>query len=556
MNRQIRRLVRTAVLLLISAVLGCVKSENFSEKKVFRYNQSEALTSLDPAFARNQANIRVVCQLFNGLTALNNELRAEPDLAERWEISEDGSVYTFQLRSDVFFHDSEAFKNGKGRRLTAQDVVYSFKRILDPATASPGAWIFNDKVLRDEKGNISDTCFRALDDKTVRIYLQKSFPAFLEILAMPYAFIVPREAVEQYGKDFRAHPVGTGPFKFKLWEEEAALILHKNEKYFKKDEKGRALPYLDAVQVSFIKDANTVFLSFLQGKLHFLSGVFENARETLFDKSGKLKAEFSDRISVQKAPYLNTEYLGFQLDPDKYTDKNHPLLNKKVRQALSYAIDRKALIRYILFGNGTPGTSGMVPKALPSFSAEAVPGYDYDPVKTQVLLREAGYPSGRGLPELTLSTISKYPYKEAAEFFQKQWAAAGIRVKIDINQAGSLLEMVDAGKVSFFRASWLGDYPDAENYLTLFYSKNFTPAGPNKTHFKNAEFDRLYETALRETDTEKRYDLYRRMDRLVTEEAPIIVLFYDEVTRLVRKEVKGLDVNGMNMLKLERVRLE
>jgi ABC-type transport system substrate-binding protein len=556
MQIRTRHVFLSTVFALLSTVLllcqSCTEAgKNGTNKSVFRYNQPEALSSLDPAFARNQANIWATTQLYNGLVELDQELKIGPSIAKSWEISEDGRTYSFVLRDDVYFHDHEVFKGGKGRKVTAQDVAYSFKRIIDPATASTGAWIFNDKVLTDKNGAISDTAFLAVNDSTFKIYLNEPFIAFLEILTMPYGFIVPLEAVAKYGKDFRANPVGTGPFVFKQWDEGNAIIMHKNPKYWKKDEKGVQLPYLDAVQISFITDRKSEFLTFMQGKLDFLSGVREGSRDLILNNDGTVQDDFKGKFTVRKEPYLNTEYIGFQLDPKNLKDPNPAVQDKRVRQALNYAINKKEMIAYFRNNIGIPGHSGMVPPSLPSFSQEKVPGYSYDPKKARELLAAAGYSLQKPLT-MRLGTVAEH--KELAEYMQKKWAEVGAQVTIDINQGPAHQEMVDNGRAEFWMKSWLGDYPDAENYLALFYSKNFSPAGPNKTHFVNKEFDKLYEQAKLERDVQKRWELYQAMDRIVVEECPVIVLYYDEVLRLTQNNIQGLEPNPMNMLKLERVR--
>ncbi len=556
MHLRTQRLFLSTILPLLSTFLvlcqSCTEATKSGEvKTVFRYNQPEALSSLDPAFARNQANIWASTQLYNGLVELDQDLKTGPSIAKSWEVSEDGRSYTFYLRDDVYFHDNAVFKGGKGRKVTAKDFEYSFKRIVDPKTASTGAWIFNDKVLTDKSGAISDTAFMAVNDSTFKIYLNEPFIAFLEILTMPYAYVVPQEAVAKYGKDFRANPVGTGPFVFKLWDEGNAIVMHRNPKYFKKDEKGKQLPYLDAVQISFITDRKSEFLTFMQGKLDFLSGIKEGSRDLILNNDGTIQADFAGKFTVQKVPYLNTEYIGFQLDPANLKDANPALQDKRVRQALNYAINKKEMIAYFRNNIGIPGHSGMVPPSLPSYSEKAVPGYSYNPKKAAELLKAAGYTLAKPL-KMRLSTVAEH--KELAEYMQKKWAEVGAKVQIDINQAPAHQETVDNGRAPFFMKSWLGDYPDAENYLALFYSKNFSPAGPNKTHFKNAQFDRLYEQANLERDVQKRWAIYQAMDRIIVEESPVIVLYYDEVVRLTQNNIKGLEPNPMNMLKLERVR--
>jgi len=543
-----------AVAALLAACTGPTTSAA-DERRVFRYNQPEALTSLDPAFTRNQANIWATSQLYNGLLELDSTLQPAPALARRYQISPDGLTYTFWLRPNVRFHDSEIFASGKGRTVQAPDFVYSFKRLLDAKTASPGGWIFRGKVLEDKQGNSSDTCFVAVNDSTLRIHLKEPFIPFLSILTMPYAFVVPHEAVEKYGKDFREHPVGTGPFRFKLWDTGNVLLLHKNPAYWRRDAQGRELPYLDAVQISFIADRKTEFLTFLQGKLDFLSGIREGSRDLVMNTDGTVRADFQGRFTVQKTPYLNTEYLGFQLDSANLTGEQaiqgRALRNPLVRQALNYAVNKPELVAYVLNHVGVPGNSGFVPAALPSFSVAKVPGYTYEPQRARQLLAAAGYSPGHPL-RLRLSTVAER--KAVAEYLQKNWADVGVQVQIDINQAATQQELVDNGRAAFFSKSWLGDYPDAENYLSLFYSPNFSPGGPDKTHFKSAEYDVLYNKARREQDAARRTALYQQMDRLIVAESPVVSLYYDEVIRLTQNNVRGLAPNPMNQLLLERVR--
>ena len=555
-----QRLIGLFCLMIISGLTAfltaCQPSARSAadERRVFRYNQPEALSSLDPAFARNQANSWAVAQLYNGLLALDSTLQPAPALARRFAVSKDGKTYTFVLRRGVFFHDSEVFVNGRGRAVTAQDFVYSFRRLLDPATASPGGWIFRGKVLEDKAGTISDTCFVAANDSTLRIHLQAPFVPFLGILTMPYASVVPREAVARYGKDFREHPVGTGPFRFKLWDEGNVLLYARNPRYWRTDNQGRTLPYLDAVAISFIADRKTEFLTFMQGKLDFLSGIREGSRDLIMNPDGTVRADFRGRFTVQKVPYLNTEYLGFQLDSANLSGEQaaqgRALRDGRVRQALSYAIDKPALLTYVLNHVGQPGNSGFVPAALPSFSATEVPGCTYQPQRARQLLQAAGYGPGHPL-KLRLSTVAER--KAVSEFLQKNWADVGVQVHIDINQSAAQQEMVDGGRAAFFAKSWLGDYPDAENYLALFYSPNFSPAGPNKTHFRSAEYDKLYDQARAEQNPAARTALYQAMDRLVVANSPVIPLYYDEVVRLTQNNVRGLKANPMNQLLLEQV---
>jgi oligopeptide transport system substrate-binding protein len=515
------------------------------DKAVFYYNEAAGITSLDPAFARDQANIWAVNQLFNGLVQLDSALRVRPAIAHSWEISADGREYIFSLRQDVFFHDHPVFTNGKGRQVTAHDFVYSFNRILNTGLASPGAWVFNYVDVASGDG------FTALSDTVFSIKLKSSFPPFISLLANQYCSVIPREAVEQFGKDFRINPVGTGPFKFVMWKTGIQLILHKNQNYFE-IENGERLPHIDAISVSFISDKQSAFLEFLKGNLDFISGIDASYKDDLLTRKGALRSKYTDQVILITQPYLNTEYIGILVDPELDLVKTSPLREAKVRQAINYGFDRDKMIKYLRNNIGTPGTAGFVPKGLPSFDAEKVNGYNYNPVLARQLLAEAGFPNGAGLPYITLSTTASYA--DISEYIQSQLADIGVKIKLEVNQAATHREMVAKSKLNLFRGSWIADYPDAENYLALYYSPNHTPQGPNYTRFTNYKFDRLYEEAMRETNDSARYELYKQMDNMVMEEAPVIVLYYDQVIRLTHPYISGLGSNALNLLNLKSVK--
>ncbi|HIA36616.1 MAG TPA: ABC transporter substrate-binding protein [Flavobacteriales bacterium] len=521
------------------------KKEN---KTVFRYNESSGISSLDPLYARNVENIWAINQIFNGLVQMNDDLEVKPCISKSWEISEDGLTYTFHLRNDVFFHDNDGFEGGKGRKVIASDFVHSLYRIIDPKQASPGAWIFNNIDKENDLG------FKAVNDSTLIIYLLKPFPPFLGLLTMQYCSVIPFEIVELYDQDFRNQPVGTGPFKFKLWKEGVKLVLVKNENYFEKDEKGNSLPYLDAVSVTFINEKQVVFLEFVKGNLDMVSGMDQMPKDEVLTQTGKLNIKYQGKFRLETNPYLKTDYLGILVDPNSDLVKNSPLKFKAVRKAINYGIDRELMITYLRNNIGTPASGGIIPRGMPSFNPKLVKGYTYDPEKASSLLLEAGFDSENPVPEITISTHKKF--HDMCEFMQHQLSEIGIRIKIDVQPAISLRERVAKSQLNMFRKSWIADYPDAENYLALFYSKNFCPAGPNYTHFSNPEFDKLYDKAQLETDDSLRYRYYQQMDNIMVEEAPIVPLYYDQIIRLVQNNINGLSKNPMNLLSLKRVQKE
>ena len=537
------RLLNLVFVMIACFLLSACANRTGKPEQVFHYNEYSGIATLDPAFAKNQSIIWAVHQLYSTLVEMDDQLNAAPLLAKNWEVSPDRLRYRFHLRTDVFFHDNEAFPLGKGRRMTASDVAYSFRRILDKSTASSGAWIFNGRVDPQHP-------FNTVDDSTFELKLARPFNPVLGLLSMQYCSIVPREVVEKWGKDFRNHPCGTGPFCFTAWEEGQALVMAGNKHYFETDSSGKPLPYLDAIKVGFNNNRATEFLLFQQGELDFQNDIDVSFKDEVLNKRGELKKEWQGKIVLSKHPYLNTEYLGFLVDTASGLLQDSPLRSKKVRQAINYAIDRKKLMLYLRNSVGIPAESGFVPSGLPSFDTSLVKGYVYDPARARQLLREAGYL--HGAPPVKLLTVPNYA--EFANFIAGQLQEAGIRIQVEVIQKSLLLEETAKSQAPFFRGSWIADYPDAENYLSVFYSKN--PAPPNYTRYRNPRFDALYEKALVENNDAEKLRLYQQMDQLVIDDAPVVPLWYDQVLRLVQPRVRNFKPNSLNLLELRRVYIQ
>lgn len=533
---------KTLALIGCWLLTSCYNREK-SGSNIFHYNEFSGIASLDPAFAKSQSVMWPVHQLFNTLVEIDDSLHIIPSLAKSWEISADRSTFIFHLRTDVVFHDDAAFPGGKGRRLLAQDVEYSFYRIIDKTVASPGAWIFNGKVGAQQP-------FKAIDDSTFQLKLLRPYNPILGIISMQYCSVVPREAVEKYGTDFRRHPVGTGPFRFLAWEEGQALVLKKHPGYFERDSAGNRLPYLDGIHVSFYDSKATEFLLFRQQQLEFINDIEASFKDEVLTKQGTLRKGWEEKIVLNTSPYLNIEYLGILVDSANTLVQNSPLRIKKIRQAINYGFDRRKMILYLRNSLGTPAESGFVPMGLPSFDTAAVKGYHYDPAMAQQLLAEAGYPGGKGLPPIKLLTVAIYA--DMASFIAKQLEESGIPVQVEVLQKSLLLTMTSSSSAAFFRGSWIADYPDAENYLSVFYSKN--PAPPNYTRYKSAAFDAAFEKAITETNDSLRYQYYRQADQIMMKDAPVVPLWYDKVVHLVQPRVRGFKPNALNLLELRKVK--
>lgn len=520
---------------LILMVVSCTSTDNSNkELLVFRYNEHKNISSLDPAFSKDLADIWATNQLFNGLVQMDEQLNVQPCIAKNWVISDSAKTYTFNLRNDVFFHKDELFGIDSTRTVKAQDFVYSFQRLQDKTVASPGSWVLN-KV----------EAFSAVNDSTFQIKLKQAFPAFLGLLTMKYCSVVPKEIVEHYGSSFRSHPIGTGPFQFKRWEENLKLVFRRNTNYFEVDSEGNQLPYLEAVAITFLPDKQSEFLQFAQGNIDFVSGLDGSYKDEILTSDGQLKPFYAEDVKMIRGPYLNTEYLAFFMESEI-----PEIQSLKLRKAINLGFDREKMMTYLRNGIGTPANGGFIPKGLPGFN-DAL-GFEYNPELAKQLVAEYKLETGITNPEITLTTTSNY--LSFCEFIQRELQKTGLNVNVDVIPASSLKDAKANGQLDFFRASWVADYPDAENYLSLFYSKNFAPNGPNYTHFKNAEFDKMYQAAYLETDSNLRAQLYAKMDSLLTTSAPVVPLFYDEVVRFTQKNVNGLGINATNLLELKSVK--
>lgn len=541
--------IRPVILCIFILVFTTCSDSNqdTDNRTVFNYNEMAGISSLDPASANNTEDIWGVNQVYNGLVQLNDSLTVQPCIAKRWFVSDDGLTYTFTLRNDVYFHDNQCFENGKGRKVTAKDFVISFNRLYDARVSSAVSLLSN--IDRTEKTGYKG--FSALNDSTFVVYLKEPFSAFLSVLTMKYFSVIPFEAADFYKQDFRRNPVGTGPFKFKLWEEGTKLVLLKNENYFEFDGKNR-LPYLDAVTISFVKDRETAFMELLNGKYDMLSGADAFNINEVLDKNGNLQPVYAEKFNMQKQTFLKTDYLGILVDENIDIVKKSPLRIKALRKAINYGFDRVKLVKFFRNNIGYPATAGFIPNGLPSFNEKIVKGYTYNPEKVRQLLIEAGFPEGKGLPEITLHTTDNY--LEQTEFVQSQLADNNIKVNISVDKPVVLRQAVASCEYNLFKKSWVGDYADEENFMSLFYSKNFAPVGSNYTHYKNPEFDILFEKVIKEQNREVKNALYQQMDQMLMDDAPVVPLYYDQVIRLVHKNIRDFSTNPMNLLNLKYVK--
>ncbi|WP_373500429.1 ABC transporter substrate-binding protein [Desulfococcus sp.] len=472
-------------------------------------------SSLDPAYITDIYAVNVANNLFDGLVEYDKDLNIVPAIADIWKIARDHKSYTFLLRKDIRFHN--------GRIVTADDFVFSFRRILDPATGSPVASFFmNIEGAKAFSEGSSDTVsgLIARDPHTLIIRLEEPYAPFLSILAMANAKVVPKEAM---GVDFSKKPIGTGPFRFESWEPGKSIILSANGSYFG----GR--PHLDSLyfQIYPNNELERIFDDFERGYLE--ESIIPSDKYEMIHTN----PNYTQRYNMVSKPSLNLVYIGINV-------KIPPLDNVKVRQAISCAVDTDTIVKEIT-KRGNIRAKGILPPGIAGFNPD-FKGYTYNLDMAKRLLEEAGHPMGKGIPPLEIWTASK---SESVQLelaaYQKYLGAVGIMVTPRVaDDWKHFVSLIDAKKVPLFYAAWYGDYPDPDNFLyVLFHSKSRT----NRMGYANPIIDQTLEEARREMDYMKRVEIYREAQRLIMSEAPVITQHVNSFNYLFQPWVKGVEIS-------------
>jgi ABC-type transport system substrate-binding protein len=532
---------------ILIVIYSCQPVDKSKSVGYFRYNEDAGISTIDPIYVRSQAEIWVCSNLFEGLIEIDENLNFIPCLADSWTLDNTSKIWTFYLKKGVHFVLSDG---SKGHEMTAEDVVYSFERLMNPKNASPGAWILNDKidleVLRSKEYKHPKYPFYAPAPHVFQLRLQAPFAALLSLLAMPYCAVVNPKILEHDASEFRKAPSGTGPFRMVAWEEEVQILLHKNNHYHVQSP--TPLPLLDGVSIDLNKNKQAAFMGFLSGKYDFFNGIHALFKDELFTQEGKLKTSYAQRFELQTAPFLNTEYIGFNLR-DKPQGMDAASF-QKLRYFLNHCTDKQEMIRYLKNGLGYPSNGGFVPKGIEGFGALQTETNPDLQDSFRLFMRSLGFSKQKGL-KLPLHTTSDYV--DIALFLKNQWKNYYIDLSIEVHPGNFLRQLRNDGKALLFRGSWIADYPDAENFLACFYGPYKSPMGPNYTHFKNTTYDSLYNACLTTTDPLRRKQQMQKMDAILSDQAPVLPLFFDQSVRLHAHNIKGLKAHPMNYLKLKNV---
>jgi ABC-type transport system substrate-binding protein len=573
--------------LLFSA---CGRSEldtqRFKDEQVL-YGQTSRFKGFDPVKVSDVASSVMICRVYEGLLEyayLDRPYRVQPMLAEAMpEVSGDGLTYTFRIRKGIFFQDDPCFPGGKGRELTAEDFVYSIKRIADLKNASSGFWVFNGRVagldeFRAASAGDAPTDYRAsveglrsIDRYTLQIRLKEAYPQLLWVLAMHYTFAVPREAVEFYGDGFVNHPVGTGPYILETWNNNYRIEFVRNPKWAETgrvelypstgteeartagllDDAGRPIPFIDRIVQYVVDDVATTWMMFLSGQFSYSTISRDNWAAVITPGRELVSAMKEQGVELLSSPTLYLSYIGFNMD-DPLVGKN-----KKLRQALSCAFDPELLVQYYN-GRVTP-VYGPLPDPLAGFKPSPT-AYSFNLAKAKQLLAEAGYPdgidpaTGRRL-ELTLELGDAAPdTRQVVELMIGMVEKAGIVLKASYNNWPAFLDKLDRRQAQIFKLGWVADYPDSENFLQLFYGANASP-GPNHANYVNPQIDKLYEQLRTMLPGSEKDRLCEQMVDTIVEDCPWIFLYQPMDFAVIHNWLKNYSLHDFpyTMTKYRRI---
>ena len=553
-----------------SLIFGCSKQEEQTlvsakgDKNyggTFRINMIRGNPNgLDPVIINSKLADDIALQVYDRLISFDSSLGVIPEAASSWEISEDGKQYIFHIKTGIRFHDNQCFKGGKGRLMIAKDIEYSLIRACDPKARTVHYWAFKDKVLGANEfyeGRVAGKQLnniegiKAINDSTLKIQLIRPYSPFLLLLANSLGCIVPKEAVDFYGRDFFQHPVGTGPFIFEEWRPDISMTFKRNPQYWQKDEHGNSLPFLDKIVFSFIKDDKIQLKEFTDGNFDECFTLPTEFFEDIIDTKTKKTKGIYNQYQLQTEPALLTWFID-------YLCTQAPFDNPNIRRAFSYAIDRKSIVKYVLkdapFG---PAFHGITPPVFKNYDINLIPGFDLNVQKARELLANAGYPNGKNFPRITFHIYPEPRLVQVAEAVRSMIKNnLGIELQIQTIQFSEFLELAEQGKLSMWGTRWYGDYPDPENYINLLDGALVPntmqePSYPNSTRYKNAEASALFSQAMAENNETKRMDLYRKAESIAIADAPATMLFYENHYRLLQPWVHGYPLNGLARIVLK-----
>jgi peptide/nickel transport system substrate-binding protein len=552
----------TLLLLVLCLIFSCAQTEDKSKSKlipascgkfyggVFKISETEYIKTLFPLAITDVYSYRVACQIYEGLFKFDQAdiSKLNKCLIDTYTVSQDAKVYRFTLKKGIYFHNSPCFESGVGREVKSSDIQYCFEKICTPSSQNNSFTLFEGIVkganqfynaAKDGSQNLNLEGFKIIDDYTFEVELEAPNSMFLFNLARPGAMIYPKELVEKFPDELRANAVGTGPFSLGNIQDEVAISLKKNPRYHGKDECGNQLPFFDGISIKFIREKKIELSEFQNGNLDM---VYRLPTEDLISITESALVDSS--FYLQRVPEMSTQFLTFQTQGKIFSNVN-------LRKAFNFAIDRDLILNAILQGEGEDiGRFGFVPPVFNNYPTRQIKGYTYNRDSAVHYFRKAGYGPKNPLPPIDFDLNSEGErYTAVANELRKQLKEnLQVELRINLYPSAQIIDKAFSGKYDLLRISWVADYPSPQNYLWMCYGKDVPKepeerSFPNIPRYKSKSFDTYYEKAMTSATVDEAMENFFKAEQIMIQDAPILVLWYDESYRIVRSNIKSFPSN-------------
>jgi oligopeptide transport system substrate-binding protein len=516
----------------------------------FKFSSPERITNLFPLGSQDAYSQRITRQIFETLLKLDLQtMEVQPGLAESYKVNESATVFTFKIRKGVFFHEDDCLGGAK-REMNVKDVKFS----LDFACSGLKENKFGQQLLNRVKGasafrNKTNVKFdeagvsgiKIIDAQTLQIELEESFVGFDKILTMTNLGIFPKEAFDTYGNQIINHPIGTGPFKLDKIDNNG-IVLKRNNNYWRKDEFGNQLPFLDKVIMSYVKDKKSELQAFSNQSIDIVFDIPGDQIEYLLGSLKDAQNGKNVKHQVESKSSFSINYVGFNCASPEFN-------NPQIRKAFNYAINRRVIIDDWMNGDGYPANFGFVP-SMADFSNAQIKDIINDDEKARQLLKQNGFPGGKGFPVVDFyvnASKGSTTHKMCLGIANELKTVLGITLNVKLCTLQEQEQAISNGSAKMWRSGWIADYPDAESFLNLFYwdEASILSNYSNSFNFKNAQFNSTLLLAQKEPELNKRNLLYEKCSQIIVDESPVIPIVNDDFIVMVNKRIRNFKTNEM-----------
>jgi oligopeptide transport system substrate-binding protein len=553
---------------LLTAILFSCSGSNSETTKIavggkqyggeLKFMSSEKIASLFPIESLDVFSQRILCQIYEPLFKIDlTSLKATPLIAESFTINKNASVYIFKIRKGVKFHEDECFSDGS-RELTAEDVKFSLDLACSGLPSNQVSYLLTNYVkgaksfMESTKMGIngkSVSGIKVIDAYTLKIELDQSFIGLEKILSHTGLSIIPKEAFEKYGKEISQHPVGTGPFMLENTNEQE-IILKRNPTYWRKDNFGNQLPFLDKISLTYSKNKRSELIAFRKKAIDVVMEIPVEEIENILGSLQDAQKGLNVKHKIENESSMSMSYIGFACQSNEFKDEN-------IRRAFNLAVDRQEIVNTNMEGEGFPAINGFVPP-MDNYSNNKVKGHTYNVLLAKALLAKAGYPNGKNFPSLFIYVNAKEgskAHRMTQGVVSELNKNLNLHLKIKLCTIKDRDKAIASGQAKIWRGGWIADYPDPETFLAVFYGGNIhgTDYLLNGFQFKNNEYDKLFEQALKEINPQKRNDLMVKCDQLIIDKCPVMPILTGDFTLMVNARIKDFKTNSMEAIDFSKV---